>query len=222
MNNNGIKISLSDKVFESLEGGILDGAYKPGEYLSENRISEELGVSRTPVREALRRLEQDGLIEQTPRGALVIGITEDDINIIYEIRARIEGYATRLFTERVTDEKLAALEENLGLQEFYLERGRADSSGDLDSSFHDIIYESCGSRILDDILSSLHNKVRRCRRAFYADLDRAKAAVAEHRAIFEAVRLRDSDAAERIASSHVKSARESIIGSFIKNREDNA
>lgn len=208
---NIMKISLADRVFDALEDAILDGRYKPGEYLTENRVSEELGVSRTPVREALSRLIGDGLVEETTRGALVLGISESDISVIYEIRARVEGYAARLFAERVTDDELRALEENVQLQEFYTDRCRADSSGDLDTRFHEMIYQNCGSRILEDLLSSLHKKVRRYRRASYEDHERSKCATGEHRAIFEAVRARDGELAESLVTNHVQNAKKSII-----------
>lgn len=214
------KISLADKVFEQLEDNILDGAYAPGEYLSENKLSDVLGVSRTPVREALRRLAQDGLIEDTPRGALVLGVSEDDIEVIYEIRARVEGYAARLFTSRVTEAELDMLAENVGMQKFCSESGRADSSGDLDTRFHEIIYENCGSRILYDLLSTLHKKVRRYRRASYADPERARLAVSEHRAILDAITARDGGLAERIVTEHVKNAKESILRNLKSHREE--
>ena len=213
------KVSLADRVFDELENKILDGKYKAGELLTETHLSDELGVSRTPIREAIRRLAQDGLIEETTRGALVLGITADEVATIYEIRARIEGYAARLFAERVSDDVLRELRENVELQEFYISRAAAESSGDLDTRFHEIIYENCGSRVLYDLLSSLHKKVRRYRRASYEDKERSVSAAKEHRAILDAAVSHNGDLAEALVTSHVKNAEESIIRN-LKNKED--
>ncbi len=213
--------SLADKVYDTLEGDILDGKYAPGDYVTESRMSEELGVSRTPVREAIRRLAQDGLLEETAHGALVLGVSPDDIAVIYEIRARVEGYAARLFTLRMTPMLLQELEENVELQEFYLERESAENSRNLDTRFHEILYQNCGSRILEDMLSSLHNKVRRYRRASYEDRERAKRAVAEHRDILAAIKARDVVLVETLVARHVENAGRSIMAN-LKNSADDA
>lgn len=206
--------SLADKVYDALENAILDGRYAPGDYVTEVRVSQELGVSRTPVREAVRRLTQEGLLQETARGALVLGVLPEDVGVIYEIRARIEGYAARLFTQRVTQEMLEALEENLELQAFYLMRDSAGNARDLDTRFHEILYQNCGSRILEDMLSSLHNKARRFRRASYEDHERAKRAVAEHRDILAAIRAQDGALVETLMTRHVKNAGKSIMANL--------
>lgn len=209
---NTMKISLADRVYETLENGILDGRYARGEYLTEVRLSEELGVSRTPVREALRRLGQEGLIEETGKGALVVGVAVGDISVIYEMRARIEGYAARLFTERVTDVELKELRDNIDLQDFYsVKTAAAENSGELDTRFHSIIYSGCGSRVLEDTLASLNKKAKRYRRVSYEDSRRAKNAAAEHRAIYDAVRAGEVEAAESLMTLHIRNACESII-----------
>lgn len=208
---NTAKISLADRVFDELEGDILDGRYRSGEVLTEIQLSSELGVSRTPVREALRRLAQDGLIEETTKGALVIGVSPADVNAIYEIRARVEGYAVRLLTERVTDGIIRELKETVELQDFYAEKGSAAGSGDLDTRFHEIIYQNCGVRLLEELLSSLHKKVRRYRRASYEDGERSRKAADEHRAILAAITARDGDLAESLVTAHIRNARESIL-----------
>ncbi len=213
---NNAKISLADRVFEELENALLDGEYSEGELLTENALSQKLGVSRTPIREAMGRLAQDGLIEETPRGALVLGVTEEDITVIYEIRARVEGYAARLFAENADAGALASLRENVELQEFYSGRAAA-SSGELDSHFHETIYENCGSRVLEVILTALHKKVRRYRRASYEDPKRAEAATREHRAIYEAVAARDGELAEELVKRHVGNAKASIINNLRKD-----
>ena len=209
---NTMKISLADRVYDTLENGILDGKYAEGEYLTEVHLSEELGVSRTPIREALRRLGQDGLIEETGKGSLVLGVAAEDISVIYEMRARIEGYAARLFTQRVTENELRELKDNIELQDFYSAKtAAAENSGNLDTRFHEIIYSGCGSRVLEDTLASLNKKARRYRRVSYEDPRRSKNAAAEHRAIYDAVCAGDGEMVETLMTLHIRNACESII-----------
>ena len=104
-------ISLADQVFEHLETDILSGKYQRGEILTESKLSSELGVSRTPIREALRRLEQEHLIEEAPKGNVVVGISEKDLGDIFMIRIKLEGQAAAMSAENRTDEQLSILRE---------------------------------------------------------------------------------------------------------------
>ena len=202
--------SIAETVFAKIEEAILNGNLGSGEILTENKLCEQLSVSRTPVREALNRLRQEGLIEETAKGAVVIGITAKDLDDIYEVRLRIEGLASALCAESITDGQLSELEEIVALQEFYTSRGQADSIKNLDSRFHERIYSYCGSKILSSLLSDLHRKVQRFRRASVEDPARANAAVAEHREILKALRAHDRALAERLAVDHIRNARASI------------
>ena len=114
-------VSLADQVFEHLETDILSGKYQRGEILTESKLSAELGVSRTPIREALRRLEQEHLIEEAPKGSVVVGISEKDLGDIFMIRMKLEGQAAAMAAQNRTDEQLESLREAVEFQEFYLE-----------------------------------------------------------------------------------------------------
>ena len=116
-------LSIADQIFDELERSILTGEFERDELLTEMRLSEKLGVSRTPIREALRRLDQEHIISLTPKGARVIGITDSDISDIYNIRLRIEGMAGVLAAQRRTEEDIERLRSILDLQEFYTEKG---------------------------------------------------------------------------------------------------
>ncbi len=201
---------MADAVFSRIEEAILNGNLVSGELLTENKLCEMLSVSRTPVREALNRLRQEGLIEETGKGAVVIGISDKDLDDIYEVRLRVEGLCTALCADCITDEQLTALEETVALQEFYTGRGQADSIKNLDSRFHEQIYSYCGSKVLSSLLTDLHRKVQRFRRASVENPARANAAVSEHREILEALRAHDSALAERLAVDHIRNARASI------------
>lgn len=198
-------VSLADKVFEQLEQDILTERYAPGDVLTEGRLSEALGVSRTPIREAIRRLEQSGLLQECGKGMIVVGVTPEDLADIFEIRRRLEGLAARRASQSKDAELLQKLEEVVDLQEFYTAKADAAHIQALDSRFHKIIYERCGS-VLRDTLSSLHHRIQRYRRDSVTDLKRAKNAAAEHRAIYEAIVYGDGAEAEELTVHHVCNA----------------
>ena len=199
-------ISLADQVFEHIETDILSGKYQKGENLTESKLSLELGVSRTPIREALRRLEQEHLIEESPKGMVVVGIGEKDLADIFEIRAALEGRAAALAAQNYTDEQINAVREAVEFQEFYLGKQDADRIKSMDSRFHETIYKMSGSTVFYDVLMPLHKKILKYRKASVSNVSRAKASVAEHRAIYEALLAHDSELAARLISEHLENA----------------
>jgi len=199
-------VSLADQVFEHLENDILSGKYQRGDLLTESRLSTELGVSRTPIREALRRLEQEHLIEESGKGSLVIGITEKDLEDIFLIREKLECMAASLAAEKCTQTELEKLKEALELQEFYLLKQDAEHIRHMDNKFHDVLYRLSGSMSFYDILIPLHKKIQKYRRAAVESKSRAEASVTEHRKIFEAIRDKKPELASKYAEEHVKNA----------------
>ncbi len=204
-------ISIADQVFEELERDILSGVYERGETLTEMKLSERLGVSRTPVREALRRLEQEHIIEPTSKGVRVIGISRDDIADICEIRLRLEGLAARWAAERADEEGVNSLREILELQEFYTQKQDPESIKNADSHFHQTIYSLCGSHSMQDTLNPLHRKLLKYRRVSVSAQSRAQKSLEEHSAIFQAIAAHDGPEAERLTILHVQNARDSIL-----------
>ncbi len=204
-------ISIADQIFERLENDILTGIYPRGEILTEIKLSEELGVSRTPIREALHRLEQEKLLEFIPKGAKVIGITIEDIKIIYEMRVRIEGLAAALACENASEEQLNSMKEYLDLQEFYCGKPDTDNIKKMDSSFHDMLYKASGSAHLSHILNELHTKTGKYRKVSVSNQSRAALSVKEHRAILEAILDKDANKAEALTIAHVKNAMNNIL-----------
>ena len=204
-------VSLADQVFDRLEADILGGKYQRGEILTELRLCAELGVSRTPVREALRRISQEHLIEETPKGTMVLGITRKDFEDMCAIRIRIEGLAVRGFIANLTEDGLRELREAIEFQEFYLSKSDADHLRIMDGRFHDTVYSRCGSMILNDTLSPLHKKVQKFRRQSMQERSRAVKSVEEHKAIYEAIAERDADKAERLMVEHVEHALKNIM-----------
>ena len=200
-------ISLADQVFEHLESDILSGKYSRGEILTESRLSAEMGVSRTPIREALRRLEQEHIIEETGKGSVVIGITDKDLEDIYLIRSKLEGMVASLAAKNYENaDQLASLKEALELQEFYLNKKDADQIKHMDNRFHNRLYELSGSMVFYDTLLPLHKKVQKYRKASVESNSRASASVEEHRRIYNAVAAGDSELAYKYACEHVENA----------------
>lgn len=203
--------SLADLVYNQVEHDILTGEYQRGDVLTELKLCEKLHVSRTPVREALRRLEQDDLVESQGKGSVVLGVTHQDLLDIMEIRLRLEGLATAMCCEHITQEQLVALDEIVTLQEFYVFRNMPDRIQEFDSDFHHLIYSACGSRVLGKQLSHLHKRLTRYRRLSVTDTHRAHLSTSEHRAIFNALTARDAAEAESLAIKHVERARANIL-----------
>lgn len=197
--------SLGSRVFHAIRENILSGKYQAKEELKEKAIGEELGVSRTPVREALRQLELEGLVTIIPnKGAYVIGISEKDIRDIYEIRSRLEGLCAGWAACYITKEQLDELEENVYLSDFHITKGNYEQLVELDSRFHETLYRASGSRELRHVLSDFHHYVQRVRKVTLAMPERAANSNAEHRKIVEALREHDTDAAERLANEHMQ------------------
>ena len=199
------RYSLSTKVFHTIREDILSGKYRYNEELKEKTIGDELGVSRTPVREALRQLELEGLVTIIPnKGAYVVGISKEDIQVIYEIRSRLEGLCAMWACSHITKEQLDELEENIYLSEFHAgKEGHAEQILELDNKFHEILYEASESPVLKHTLSDFHHYVQRVRKITLADPKRAVASNEEHRKIVEALKAKDSKKAEELATIHM-------------------
>ncbi len=198
------RYSLRGRVFHSIRENILSGRYGQHEELRENTIAQELGVSRTPVREALRQLELEGLVSIVPnKGAYVTGITEKDMRDIYTARSLLEGRCTRWAAEHMTAEQIEKLEENLELSEFYVQRENYRQVCELDTQFHEILYAASESRIFYQMLSDFHHYVERVRRISLATKGRAEESNREHWRILEAIKAKEERLAEELATEHV-------------------
>ena len=207
-------VSLADSVFERIEGDILSGKYKKGETFTESKLSELFGVSRTPIREAIRRLEQEDLIRITTKGIEIKGISASDIEDIYEIRGRIEGLAAKKCAGIIAEEGLEHLKEIIDLQEFYTGKGLSEKVRDTDSAFHESIYSICGSGIYLSVLKNLHKRIKKYRKLSIQDPERAKRAVLEHREIYDALKKHDGELAEKLTAMHIDNARTNIMKNF--------
>ena len=202
---------LRKHVYKEIEKAILDGVFEPGYSLTEGKLSAELGVSRTPVREALMQLELEGLVKNIPnKGAVVVGVTSQDIDDIYTIRTRIEGLAARRCAQNIGDDELEELRQVVELQEYFVTKQDFLQVWHLDSRFHEMIYDACRSRPLKQILSLLHNYIQKARE-YSVKSGRAQASAQEHRAILDAIENHDLDGAEKAMALHVNNARDAFF-----------
>ena len=204
-------VSLANQVYTRIESNILNGVYAKGEIISESKLSEELGVSRTPIREALAKLESDLLIGDSPVGTIVLGITENDVKDMFIVKRKLEVIATTMTAKNISEAGIAKLKDILEQQEFYASKDNADKVRDLDTEFHDIIYAECCSPIFRAILSPIHHKLMKYRQASLCHEGRILHSVEEHRDIFEAIRDRDAAKVEGLMLTHVEHAYESIM-----------
>lgn len=207
-------VSLAEQVFLRLENEILSGKYPIGAVLTETKLAGDLGVSRTPIREALQRLEQEHLVETGTKGILIIGVSRKDLEDIFAVRLRVEGLAARAAAERMSEAALEELREALELQEFYVPRKDPEHVRGMDSRFHQLIYRGCGSTVLADVLLPLHRKVQKYRRVSVEDSGRAAESAAEHRSIYEAIAAHDPDGAERAMLTHIENAARHILDGY--------
>lgn len=205
--NENLVNSLRSRVFSQIRNKILTGVYRPGDSLIELRLSEELGVSRTPIREAIRQLELEGLVQAIPnKGAVVKGITDQDVEDIFTIRMRIEGLAAWWAAEKITDQEIMELQEALEFEEFYTMKNDAEHLMKFDSRFHDIIFKASKSSPLTHMLSTFHHYIQSARNKSFETPGRPPKALEEHRAIFEAIKNRDAATAEKLTIEHIKNA----------------
>ena len=217
------KYSLRGRVFHRIREDILSGKYKENDELKEMTIGEELGVSRTPVREAFRQLELEGLIQIIPnKGAYVTGITKKDVKDIYMIRSLLEGLCAAWATENISNELMEELEENVYLADFHVQKEHFEQVAQLDNRFHEIMYIASGSKQLEHRLRDFHQYVARIRKRTLATKERSIASNNEHRMIMEAMKEKNAQKAQELANMHMINAYENMIkNGYFDNYEDN-
>lgn len=204
-------ISLADQVFEKLEDDIIMGVYPKGEILTELKLAEILGVSRTPIREALRRLEHERLIKETGKGSMVLGITVDDLVDIMDIRIRVEGLAAFYATQNLTEDGAEELKQIGELQDFYFQKNDIEHLRQMDDRFHDTIYALSNRPVIFDTLLPLHKKTQRYRKISIEDPTRLSPSIKEHKAILNAILAKDADLASSLMTKHIENAKNNMM-----------
>ena len=204
---------MSMSLLAKLQRDILTGKYQPGQKLNEQTLCREYGASRTPIREALRQLETDGLVENIlNRGCFVIGLSKQDYEDMFDLRKAYEIQAVRWGIERITDDEMDTLEETFEFMEFYTMRGDLDKMLVINAGFHQVIYEASHNRMLQKTLTSYQTFLK------YQGLNSVygpnylQTVLEEHRAIFKAFTDKDVRAGEEAMERHINRSKERRCG----------
>ncbi len=200
--------TLTNEIADIVRERILKGEYEIGEKIKESSIASELSVSRTPIREAFKMLEEEGLLDYLPnRGCYAKGFTKRDVADIYTVRETLEKLAVTWACERITDEEIEKLEEQCELMEFYTNKRDVQKILSMNSTFHDIIYNSSRSRFLAQVLRSYKGYLDKARKSVYYDEAFLDSIQMEHRALLEAVKARDTEKALQAIHEHLEASR---------------
>ncbi|MHB1483043.1 MAG: GntR family transcriptional regulator [Saccharofermentanales bacterium] len=219
---NGKHGMLRFNVYNRLRDDILNQVYKKGEALTESKLTNDLGVSRTPVREAFVQLQIDGLVDAIPnKGVVVRGLNIVDIQDMYDIRAFIEGIAAKRACENMSDVKLKELEKQLLMEEEFTKHKDFQGFQLSDTDFHDIISKSSNSKIFENMLLSMIQYTRIARTQSLSTGERAQNALNEHYAIYKAMKERESIKAKELMERHVGNAKKSFIKTLIEKENKN-
>ena len=202
---------LRDMVFDVLMNAIMQGQLSPGERLLEVQLADEMGVSRTPVREAIRRLELEGFVVMVPRkGAYVAGLSIDDVESVYEIRTALETLAVRLAAQRMEAADYEQLDELAGKMQQTWQEGDVDNWVNLDARFHELYTFSRNERLIS-MMSNIMEQLSRYRIISLANVEVRQNSLNEHQTLIEALKRRDSDSAADAAAHHIENTKQSLV-----------
>ena len=215
-------LPLRDVVFNTLRQAILTGDLKPGERLMEIHLANKLGVSRTPIREAIRKLELEGLVTMIPRrGAEVAQITEKSMNDVLEVRRSMDALCVELACERISEEELQELD---GACDAFAEAVKTKDIrriAQADVALHDIIVQATGNRRLVQLINNLSEQMYRYRFEYLKDISRHQSLIQEHRMIYEGIRERNKEVASSAAKLHIDNQEKAIIQQIRLEKEKN-
>lgn len=203
---------LRDVIFNTIREAIIAGELKPGERLMEVQLADKMGVSRTPVREAIRKLELEGLVEMIPRkGAHVAEVSVKDIMDVLEIRASMDGLATALAAKRITPEEIKELKHVYSQFVTNVEKENVNGTIKKDAEFHDVIYRASRNDKLLQISNNLKEQVQRFRVIYLKGFGSTGDIIKEHEQIIEAITTKNPEMAQKIAYEHIRTQEETII-----------
>ncbi len=212
----GIKIgkrkSLREIVYESLKKSILHGKLKAGQRLIEETLAHQIGISRTPIREAFHKLERDDLVSRLPKGGFAVReFTKEDVEEIFGIRIALESYAAYLATIHITEDKISVLAQKAEESEKALERGEDEKAVQLYTEFHDLLYKSCKSKKLLEMINNFRDYFYRYRSALLHTPTGFQISISDHRQMIEAMRKKDPKLVENLVRSHLERGKEIVL-----------
>ena len=207
--------SLGQHVFENLKQAIIRGDIPSGERLVESVIASALDISRTPVREAIHKLEREGFLKKLPRGGFtVIGLTREDIEETFGIRSVLESYAARLAAIKHRKKDLIPLEKKVNEYQRFLNRGKLDSLPKINTEFHDLLYNLSRSPKLVKMINALRDQIFRFRQIILKDENMAEVSHRDHRQMLAAIRKRDAGGVEKLVRAHILRGQEAVLKVF--------
>ncbi len=204
-------VSLANQVYEALLHDILSGKYKKGELITESGLSKELGVSRTPIREAILRLSQERLLKDRQMGSEVIGISKEDVEDMLNVKRLLEPEIAEGLAENLTDEGMEKLGEIVDQQEYYSQKNDYEKVMILDTEFHTVLYGESGSNVYSQILEQTHKKLLRVRLSSLRNEKRINESTGEHRELFDILKTKDAGKIRRQLMKHLENSRENIM-----------
>lgn len=219
----GVKIGkrkpLREVVYDSLKRSILHGKLKAGQRLIEETLANQVGISRTPVREAFHKLERDDLVSRLPKGGFAVReFTKEDVEEIFGIRIALESYAAYLAAIHITEEKISALEKKVNESEQALKRGDDDKAVQLHTEFHDLLYKSCKSKKLTEMINNFRDYFYRYRSALLHAPGGFKTSLSGHHQMIEAMRKKNPKLVERLVRDHLERGKEIVLKEIHEGR----
>lgn len=215
--------TIQESVAEYIRTRIMERDYKPGEHLVQDELAEQLGVSRTPIREALQKLASEGYVVLSPhRGASVADFSLEELEAIYSVRIGLESYAAYLAAQRITDDELDELDAHLRAMDRVNEQGDIDRLIALNRDFHIAIYAAARQQRLSDLIINYLDLAERYRRIFHSLKNRAEHTVDEHQEQLDALRAHDADLATRLTREHLEQTASALVAAFLKRQEHGA
>ena len=215
--------TIQESVADYIRAKIVAREFLPGEHLVQDELADQLGVSRTPIREALHKLESEGYVVMTPhRGASEASFSLEELQDFYNVRIGLESYAAYLAAQRITDEELEQLENHLREMDRVKDRGDIDLLIRLNRTFHESIYAAARQERLYGLIVNYFDLVERYRRIFHSLRNRAEHTVDEHQRIFEALRNRDAELSTRLTREHLAQTAEALKKALIERQQQNS
>jgi len=213
---NNLKIEgyelLSQKVYRALKIEIIKGSLKPRTKLLEGKIAEQMGVSRTPVREALKELAAEGFVKMNPNQAVVVSnASVEDVQEVLQIRGVLEGLAARLVTKMISEEEIKVLEKNQKQMEYYTKKDDVLAFSEMDAEFHELILNICGNNRLIQIRKNLSDQAHRYRIRSLSVPGRLKYSLKEHQEIVEALKRKNAEQADRLSQKHIENVLANVL-----------
>ena len=207
--------SLGQHVFENLKKAIVRGELQPGKRLVENQIAGMLNISRTPVREAIHKLEREGLLEKMPRGGFIVpDLTRDNVEETFGIRSVLEGYAARMAAILHKGNDLDLLENKLNEYQQHFDQGQMDALLKINTEFHDLLYSLSKSQKLIKMINDLRDQIYQFRKIILNNKKMAKKSGDDHRLMMRYIRDRDADGVEKLVREHILRGQEAVLMAY--------